>query len=166
MKRIVPPREQIVAGLLAGIAGGIVMQLFYFLTMLPSGQAVRIFLGTFAFITSVLLGPSALGSPAAVPLGVVLHFCVSIGWALGYVYLTRSQPQLITHPWISGAVFGLVVDMFMNLVLLAAGMYHTLPSREDLTIALLAHVVFYGMTVALVASRLLRASAARSRAAV
>jgi hypothetical protein len=156
VERSVPLREEIIAGLLAGVAGGIAIEVFYFLTMLPGGQAVKTLLGSFAFVSSVLLGPSAYANPAAVPLAIVLHFCVAVSWALGYVYLTRTQRQLIDHPWISGAAFGLVVYVFMQLVLLTAGVYHRPSSPEELTIQLAAHIVFYGIPVALVASRALR----------
>jgi uncharacterized membrane protein YagU involved in acid resistance len=128
--------------------------------MLPGDHAVLRFLGSFAFVSSVLLGLRAYANPVvAVPLGIVLHFCVSVGWALGYVYLTRTQRQLIEHPWISGAAFGLVVYVFMQLVLLTAGVYHRPSSPEELTIQLVAHIVFYGIPVALVASRALRRTA-------
>jgi uncharacterized membrane protein YagU involved in acid resistance len=166
VERSVPLREEIKAGVLAGVAGGIAIEVFYFLTMLPGGQAVKTLLGSFAFVSSVLIGPSAYSNPAAVPLGIVLHFCVSIGWALGYVYLTRTQRQLIDHPWISGAGFGLVVYVFMQLVLLTAGVYHRPSSPEELTVQLVSHIVFYGIPVALVASHLLRTSSTASGTAV
>ncbi|MBV8371611.1 MAG: hypothetical protein JO036_22085 [Candidatus Eremiobacteraeota bacterium] len=159
MERSVPlRREEIRAGLLAGIAGAITIEVFYFLTFLPGGDAVKMLVGSFAFVSSVLVGPSTRVTPAVLVFGIVLNFCVSVGWALGYVYLARTRPQLIAHPWLSGAAFGLVVYLFSQIVLLAAGANHMLSSPEDLTIQVIAHIVFYGIPVALVASRLLRAS--------
>ena len=156
MERTVTLREQIVAGVLAGLVGGILIELFYFVTMLRGGDAVHGLLLSFAFVAATLLGPSAYANPAAVPIGIVLHFCVAIGWALGYVYLIRQQPYLLTRPWISGLGFGIVVYVFMQIVLLTAGQYHRPSSPAQLENGLVAHLVFYGIPVALVVSGLLR----------
>ncbi len=157
MERTVSLRDQLTAGVVAGVAGGILIDLFLFAMQVAAGTPPDKLAGNFAFIAAVLLGPSAYANPAAVPLGIGLHFAVSIGWALGYVYLIRSQPQLLVRPWVSGAGFGLVVYVFMQIVLLTAGQYHrTTPGV--LGTQLLAHVVFYGIPVALVVSRLLRAA--------
>ena len=110
--------------------------------------------GNFVFIAAVVLGQSAYTNPVAVPLGIVLHFCVAIGWALGYVYLVRSQPQLVSRPWISGAAYGLVVYVFMEIILITAGVYHRAAAGLLFT-ELAAHIVFYGIPVALIASRML-----------
>jgi hypothetical protein len=154
--RTVTLRAQIAAGLVAGLVAGAVMELFLFLTLLPGGDPVRASAANLVFISTVLLGPSAATNPVAVPLGIVLHFCVAVGWALGYVYLVRSQPQLVRHPWISGACFGIVVYVFMQIVLLTAGQYHRPSSATQLEIALVSHIVFYGIPVALIVSRMLR----------
>ena len=49
---------------------------------------------------------------------------LAIGWALGYVYLARTQPQLLARPFVSGAVFGVIVYIFTQIALLTAGLYH------------------------------------------
>ena len=152
-------RDQITAGVVAGLAAGLVMELFLFATFVPSGDPVRALSASFVFISAVLLGPGAQANPAAVPLGILLHFCVAVGWALGYVYLVRSQPQLVRRPWISGACYGIVVYVFMQIVLLTAGQYHRPSSAVQLEIALAAHILFYGIPVALIVSRMLRAAA-------
>ena len=158
MERRALTREEITAGVLAGIAGGIVIEVFFFLRLLPGGQAVKTLLGSFAFTSTVLLGPSASGNPAVVALGIAVHLGVSIAWALGYVYLARRQRQLIEHPWISGAAFGLIVYIFTQLVLLTVGALHGPGSGAEFIAQVVAHVVFYGIPVGLVASRVLRSS--------
>ena len=55
------------------------------------------------------------------PLGVVMHFAVAIAWAFGYVYLVRTQPQLLSRPIVSGLGFGIVVYVFMQIVVLPRG---------------------------------------------
>ena len=148
-------RDQLKAGLVAGIAAGILIDLFLFAMQLAAGTPADKLAGNFVFIAAVLLGPGASTNPIAVPLGIVLHFCVAIGWALGYVYLVRSQPQLVARPWISGAAYGLVVYVFMEIILITAGQYHRVAAGLLFT-QMIAHIVFYGIPVAVIASRMLR----------
>jgi hypothetical protein len=155
VERTVALRDQLKAGLVAGVAAGILIDVFLFAMQLAAGTPADKLAGNFVFIAAVLLGPAAYTSPIAVPLGIVLHFCVAIGWALGYVYLVRSQPQLLTRPWISGAVFGLMVYVFMEIILITAGLYHRVAPGLFFT-QLVAHVAFYGIPVAVIVSRMLR----------
>ena len=146
-------RAEIAAGVLAGLAGGILFDLFLFGTQIAAGQPpADVAAQTYRWIASVLLGPDALGYPAAPAIGFGLHFAVSISWAFGYVYLARTKPQLLARPWISGAAFGLIVYIFMQLILLVAGMYRR-PGLFELDSALIAHLLFYGIPVALIVSR-------------
>ena len=148
-------RDQLKAGLVAGIAAGVLIDLFLFAMQLAAGTPADKLAGNFVFIAAVVLGQSAYANPAALPLGIVLHFCVAIGWALGYVYLVRSQPQLVARPWISGAAYGIVVYVFMEIILITAGLYHRVAPGLLFT-QLVAHVAFYGIPVAVIASRMLR----------
>ena len=154
-------RDQLKTGLVAGIAAGVLMDVFLFAMQLARGTPVDKLAENFVFIAAVLLGSGASTSPIAVPLGVALHFCVAIGWALGYVYLVRSQPQLVSRPWISGAAYGLVVYVFMEIILITAGLYHRVAPGLLFT-QLAAHIVFYGIPVAVIASRMLRSIVAHT----
>ncbi len=149
-------RRQLLAGLVAGLAGGIIFDAFLFAVQIAAGGSpAQVVSGTWIFVAAVLLGPAAIFNPAAPLIGAALHFLVAVFWALGYVYLVRAQPQLLARPWISGAGFGLVVYVFMQIVLITAGQYHR-PAPAVLGEALLAHICFYGIIVALVTSRMLR----------
>jgi len=158
VERTVALRDQLKAGLVAGVAAGILIDVFLFGMQVAAGTSPDKLAANFVFIAAVLLGPAAHSSPFAVPLGIVLHFCVAIGWALGYVYLVRSQPQLLTRPWISGAVFGLMVYVFMEIILITAGLYHRVAPGLFFT-QLVAHVAFYGIPVAVISSRMGRTPA-------
>lgn len=156
-----PLQRQIAAAVGAGLAGALAVDAFIFFTQIaggaPPGQVIT---SVWTFVATVPFGPGIAANPAAPLIGAIVHACVSIGWALGYVYLVRSQPQLLTRPWISGAAFGLVVYVFMQIVLLTAGMYHR-PSPQGLEQALIGYMLFFGVPVALVVSRVLaRPSAA------
>lgn len=154
VERTVTLRAQLTAGLVAGLAGGVLIDLFVFVVQLATGTPAAKLADNFVFIAATVLGPNAPANPNAVALGIALHFCVAVGWALGYVYLVRSQPQLLARPWVSGASFGLVVYVFMQIVLITAGQYHRVPPSV-LGTQLVAHTVFYGIPVALIVSRLL-----------
>lgn len=156
MERTATLRDEIAAGAAAGIAGGIASHAFLLAVAVAGGAP----LGTAAselyrFIASAAVGRDGATQPSALPLGVALHFAVAIGWALGYVYLARTQPQVLTRPVVSGLAFGAVVFVFMNVVLIAAGLYGR-PTAASAAVGIVEHLVFYGLPVALVASRLLR----------
>jgi hypothetical protein len=148
-------RDRLTAGLVAGIAGGVFIAVFVFAAELAAGMPPSVLWTNFAFVAATLLGPSAGGSPLVMPIGLGLHFCVAIGWALGYAYLVRTQPQLVARPWVSGAGFGIVVYVFMMIVLITAGQYHR-PPPGVLGTQLIAHIAFYGIPVALIVARMLR----------
>lgn len=146
MKSTVHLRAQIAAGILAGIVGGILFEL--------------VFAVAFRTIDVTLLGPTGLTIVRDPALGITMHFAVAIAWALGYVYAARSQPQLALRPWISGAGYGTVVYVCMQIVLLTAGIYRR-PPAQLLFAQLLAHIVFYGIPVAFIVSRAFRTSDAQ-----
>jgi uncharacterized membrane protein YagU involved in acid resistance len=108
--------------------------------------------GLFTFDASTLVGKAAYGAPSFVALGIVLHVLVSVGWAIGYAVIAQRQAQLVDRPLLSGAAFGLVVYFAMQLVIVAADLYH-IPTPGELGIALLAHMGFYGIPVALIVAR-------------
>jgi hypothetical protein len=149
-------RDQLSAGLVAGVAGGILIALFLMAAQAVGGGAFGTPAWLATWVAASLLGPSAWSNPGAPYIGIVLHFVVAIGWALGYVYLIRSQPQLLSHPWLSGASFGLVVYVFMQIALVADADWHRPSGPLVLAAGLVSHIVFYGIPVALLVSRSLR----------
>lgn len=154
MERNVTLRDQLKPGLIAGAAAGVLMDVFLFGSQLAGGTPADKLAGNFIFIATALAGPAS-ATPAVMTLAVVLDVCVAIGWAIGYVYLARTQPQLVVRPWISGAVFGFIVYAFMEIILITAGLSSRVTSgllfRE-----LIAETIFYGIPVALIVSRLVR----------
>ena len=145
MARTLVLRDRLAAGLLAGLVGAVVIELFLVAVGAVGGRPVA---DTLAADSWTLGAPTLAG-------GLGLHLFVALAWALGYVYLLRSQPQLLSRPWISGLGFGLVVYVFMGVVQIMAGRYHR-PSPAQFETSLVAHVVFYGLPVALVVARALR----------
>jgi hypothetical protein len=163
MTLTVPHARTIVASVVAGIVGG--CSILVCLAVLSSGvwRVPGTALGAyFAFDASALVGKVAYDNPNYIALGAGAHFLVSIGWAVGYAFVAEGQRQLVTRPLISGAAFGLIVYFAMQLVLVAANLYHT-PSPRELGIGLLAHLVFYGIPVAVIVGRAARGARAHAR---
>lgn len=160
MERTITLREYVTAGLVAGIAGGALLVAFLSAVQLAHGlPPSQLAANNFTFLAAMVLGDAAYLNPAAVPIGIGVHFGVAVAWALGYAYAARSQPPLLARPWVSGAAFGLVVYIFMQIILLYAGLYHR-PMPDVLGAQLVAYIVFYGMPVGLIVARAFRRSAA------
>jgi hypothetical protein len=156
VRRTATLREEILAGVVAGIVAGILVDLFVLGVSVAGGTPLPTAVnGLYDFIASAAMGRAAFAQPGSgVALGVVLHFAVAIGWALGYVWLARTQPHLLTRPIVSGIGFGFVVFVFMNVALIAAGQY-TRPTTSAIAIGVVAHLILYGLPVALIVSRML-----------
>lgn len=156
MNQIVSLRSQLSGGLVAGLAGGILMILFFVIAQVLAGGRYGTPLDLIQWIAGSVMGQAAYSSTAAIGIALVLHFCVAVLWALGYVYLIRSQPQLLAHPWLSGAGFGLVVYVFMQIALVADPDWHRPSGPVVLAAGLISHIVFFGIPVALLVTRSLR----------
>ena len=137
---------------IAGIIAGICLEAYLVLTVvLPSHLNV---LQVWQWIASAAVGDVAFTNPAYAWLGLLVHFIISIAWAGGYAYLAQAQ-QFMNRRWvISGLVYGLVVYIFMDILLLGARKFVPPTSALALLNVLIAHSVFFGLPVAFVVSRL------------
>lgn len=142
------------AGITAGLTGAITIEAFHFLVHWP-GAPYPAPAEAWAWNASVLFGSLADGAAWAVPAGLLLHLLVSISWAFGYLYISERQPQLITRPIVSGLAYGLVVWVVMQALLIPIGKY-VFPTMFMFDRDFVAHTVFFGLPLALVAARLVR----------
>jgi uncharacterized membrane protein YagU involved in acid resistance len=146
-------------GVAAGIAGGILMEAYLLLTtVVPAHGSV---LQVWQWIASAAIGDVAFSNVAYAWFGLLLHFLVSIGWATGYAYLAQERPYMNQRWAISGPVYGFVVYIMMDILLLGVRKFIPPPTPLLLLNALVAHSVFFGLPVAFVVARL-DASAMRS----
>jgi hypothetical protein len=156
MIQALPPPRTIAGASIAGAVGGVTILAgfaFFNLFLLPvPGFTLA---GLFQFDASALVGKAAYASGAYVALGVVLHFLVAIGWAVGYAWAAVRQRQLVTRPLVSGAVFGIIIYFAMQFMLFAANVYHN-PSPLEFDVGIVAHAVFYGIPVAFINARFCR----------
>jgi uncharacterized membrane protein YagU involved in acid resistance len=141
---------------IAGIAGGIALDLFIYLaTVLPHHGSM---IGVWQFIASTALGKVAFTSTGYAWFGLLIHFIVSIAWAAGYGYLAVTQPGIAARPVISGLVYGFVVWGVMQMVLYSVQALH-INTFADALLSIIGHTVFFGLPVALVTTSQLRSHA-------
>ncbi len=146
----------ITQGVTAGIAGGLVFDLYLWLTtVLPAHGSI---LAMWQWMASAAIGKVAFASTSYASLGLLFHFIVSIGWAGGYAFLARTRPFMNERWAISGIVYGIIVYTFMQLLLLGTNSF-TFPATPNAFVNLvIAHAVFFGLPVAFVVARLDRSA--------
>jgi len=73
----------------------------------------------FQSVASGLLGPASFtGGVKTAVLGVVLHFIIATTWASAYYLASRRLSFLIDQTIIAGVIYGVLVWLFMNFVVL------------------------------------------------
>ncbi len=104
-------------------------------------------------IAAGLLGPEARkGGVVLAMLGLALHFIIALGAAAVFYAASQRVRALVAHPWVSGLLYGAVVWLVMNLVVLplSATPPKNFPGPNWLPI-LIAHLVCVGPPIAWVA---------------
>ena len=153
-------RWVLATAVLAGIGGAVLIDLHLCVT------------DTFIFRNATPLlvmqwdASNALGSAAyqggwaTAALGTLMHFIVSILWAAVFVTAAMRYRWLATRPILSGALLGVVAMAVMRAVIhFGHAIVRPFPAFEYFLNLVVAHVVFFGIPVALiVAARLARLS--------
>jgi len=103
---------------------------------------------TLQSVASGLLGRAALqGGWESAGLGLLLHFFIALGAATVYYAASRKMAILTDRSWMSGLLFGALVYLFMNLIVVPLS---AAPFRIPLRIpGLLVHMFFIGLPIAL-----------------
>jgi hypothetical protein len=134
--------------LLAGVTGAIAFDLYLWLTTVLPQHASMVAL--WQFVASTVVGKTAFSSSGFAWLGVVIHLLVSMVWAAGYAYLAAQQPALNRHWLPSGLLYGVVVYVVMQIILLAGNDFTPPPNPNAFINAVIAHACFFGLPVAYV----------------
>jgi len=142
----------IASAVAAGITGGVLIDAFLAVVNHMSPIAI------WQFVASALVGGVAYTSASYAVLGFVMHFAISIAWALIYASAVGPMPVLVRRPVLSGLLYGIIV-MFGMMTLLVLKHVAMAGAPDALTLAknLIAHTVFFGLPVALVISKGIRA---------
>lgn len=136
------------AGLLVGTLDILDVIIFY---GLRGVSATRILQG----IAFGLIGRTSysLGMRSAA-LGLLLHFCIATTWAAIYLFASSWLP-LSRHPWIYGTLYGILIYIVMNYVVLPLSHIglRPLPPLIPLINGVGALIVCIGLPLAFIARR-------------
>ncbi len=100
--------------------------------------------------------PDMLAGMLRLPIfaGWLMHFMIGVIFALAYIFLLQKKLQKISNRYVKGTVFGIIVFVFAQVMMLLMGaMFTSMPSPAG-SLALMVlgsaigHVV-YGITVVL-----------------
>ena len=104
------------------------------------------------YVASSLLGPDSFDrGTTSVAIGLIIHFTVALGVALGFYLLARLFPFVIRHAVVSGIVYGIAVYFAMQYVFVPL----TLAKRGGFSFSafitgILIHIFFVGLPPALI----------------
>jgi len=139
-------RAALIGGLVSGTADLIYAIVAYGVIGVP---AIRILQS----IASGWLGKAAYSSGAtSAVLGLVSHLSITCVAAGCYVFASRRLPVLVQRPVISGALFGVVMFVVMNYVVVPLSAAVTAgPKGVFLVLGVLVHMFLIGVPIALIA---------------
>lgn len=126
-------------GIIAGIVSGIAIGAFLFITL---------FLPVHGTIAQMFASDAHNIHQTSALIGALAHFCVSAAWGIGYAYIANTRPAIVTNVWMSGILYGIIVWLAMQLVLMAGGVWQPYPLLAVLLV-IVAHTLFFGVPVAL-----------------
>jgi hypothetical protein len=102
-------------------------------------------------VASGLLGRSAFsGGINTALLGLALHFFITFVWTTGFVLAARAMPFLSQHPVRSGLLYGALIYIVMNYLVLPHS--HVSPSRPTTPVlinGIFAILVLVGLPISL-----------------
>ncbi|MDX2040145.1 MAG: hypothetical protein SF097_02800 [Acidobacteriota bacterium] len=105
-------------------------------------------------VASGWLGATAFkGGYKTAAIGLTSHFLIAFGAATVYCLASRKLHWLLEHSWLSGALYGVVVFWFMQLVVLplSAIAFKQNFSLPAVATGLLVHIFCVGLPIALIA---------------
>jgi hypothetical protein len=137
-------------GTVAGLVAAMTSNAWLFATTLAAGSGSMGSL--YAHMARVAYGAAPItGNPVAI--GLLLYCGASLGWAYGYAGLASRNPALARAPWISGSVFGVLVLIAMQSMLLSVHQFHPFSPLGFLNLVIL-YTAFFGVPLALTVARL------------
>jgi uncharacterized membrane protein YagU involved in acid resistance len=111
----------------------------------------------FQSVASGLLGPKSFqGGAKTAALGLFLHFLIAFIWTVIYFVASRRIAFLTERPVIAGLLYGELVWVMMNCVVVPLSAIHRWPPRTDpasIITGPVLHTVLVGLPIALAVSR-------------
>jgi hypothetical protein len=142
-------------GILAGLLAALLIDA-YRLGVDAFAHGTEVVEHHYRHVAAAVIGAGAFALPGAAYLGVAIHVVVSVAWAVGFASVALQAPQVVRRPILSGAVFGVVVYITMQLIEYFAGTAHPV-TPAGIFAQLVAHTIFFGIPLALVVDARLRA---------
>lgn len=144
------------AAIIGGLVGGIVLAAF--IIPITAARSHQTFAAAFATLAQVAASAAvgkatAASSPSFIWVGVGVYAVVCMCWAGSYAYVANSRPQILAQPGIWGFLFGFMVWLIMQLILVAAGLFE-IPSPDELEIELVGYCIFFGIPLGYTVARL------------
>ena len=96
------------------------------------------------------------GGYATAALGLALHFFIALTAAAVYYLAGRRLRFLLARPLAAGALYGVLVWLFMNFVVLPLTPLRITYTVQSVIVGLLIHVFFVGWPIALTLRKTLR----------
>jgi hypothetical protein len=138
--------------ILAGVAGAIAIDLYLSITLPLMHAGTPLTLSQWD--ASNFLGDDAYrGGISTAAIGFASHLCVSIAWGFAFTFAASRLAWIRAHAFSAGVLFGLVVMAFMMFLVVPLGhAAHPWPHLAGLLNNVVAHTLFFGVPVALIAT--------------
>ncbi len=126
-------------------------------TLLSNAKGIRP-VRVWQAVASAVLGPEAFHDGWAVGcLGIGLHCLVAFAAATAFVFLERNFDILLRHPLASGVIYGLIVFVVMNMVVVPLSAMPKQPLNVAiLMVQLVMHIALVGLPISLCAKYIAR----------
>jgi hypothetical protein len=107
----------------------------------------------FQSVAAGVLGPAAMrGGLRATLLGAFLHYFIALAVVIVYWIMSRFLPLLIQRPIVCGAIYGVLVYLVMNYVVIPLSATRRGPFIVSWVVCtVIVHVIFIGIPAALFA---------------
>lgn len=139
-------RTIIWAGLVAGTLDAIGATVVF---MLRGGKDPA---GIWKFVASGVFGKEAFASGSGMVIwGLFFHFCIATIWAIVFFQIYPTLRRLISNPVVLGLLYGILVWLVMNLIVLPLSNVTTQPLRlPGVLIGMSVLMVCIGLPISLI----------------
>jgi hypothetical protein len=109
---------------------------------------------TFQSVAGGLYGAETFqGGYRTAAIGLALHFFIALTAAAVYYLASRKLKFMVEQAVLSGALYGIAVWLFMNLIVLPLTPLKITHSLSSVATGVLIHIFFVGLPIALIARR-------------
>jgi len=101
-------------------------------------------------------GATDMGAAGSL-MGLAVHYALMAIMVAVFVFAARARPSLLSNPWITGLIYGLITYAAMNLIVVPFRFPAAWPpSMLSITTQLFSHIVLVGWPTAFIAKTSMR----------